>query len=69
MTTIRHTPLGPGSSWKTGQRVPETGLYVDQYGVASRFEAGTTFPPTVGFRGDSECAYRKLVDQAEPEAA
>jgi hypothetical protein len=54
-----HRPLGPGGSWKTGQRVPFTSSWVDQHGVMSLHYAGDTFPATVGFGGVSECAYRK----------
>ena len=60
-----HRPLGPRGSWKTGQRVPATGLYVDQYGVFSRHEAWSTFPPTVGGgRKGGEVAYRRLIKAA-----
>lgn len=53
----RHVPLGPGGSWKTGQRVPATGHYTDQYAFTSFHEAGATFGPCIGRKG--ECAYRK----------
>jgi hypothetical protein len=46
-------------SFKTGERVPVTGLYVDQYGVHSFHQAHRTFPPCIGRKG--ECAYRKFV--------
>ncbi|WP_152626802.1 hypothetical protein [Streptacidiphilus carbonis] len=49
-------PKGPNGSWKTGQRVPETRHYEDQYGVVTRHEMGKTFPPCVDRKG--ECAYR-----------
>jgi hypothetical protein len=48
--------------WKTGQRVPATGYYVDQYGVGSFHVQHRTFPPCVGRKG--ECAYRRLVRRA-----
>ncbi|MFD3838917.1 hypothetical protein ACFWWC_22070 [Streptomyces sp. NPDC058642] len=54
----RHRPLGPNGEWKTGQRVPVTGYYVDQYGVESRHEVGRNFPPCIDRKG--ECAYRTL---------
>lgn len=55
----RHVPLGPNGTWKTGQRVPFTSRYVDQYGVPSTHFVGDTFPPCVGRKG--VCAYRKPV--------
>ena len=51
-----HIPLGPGGSWKTGQRVPVDGAWVDQFGEVDNFIAGTTFPPCIGRKG--ECAFR-----------
>lgn len=54
--TKRHAPKGPGGQWKTGQRVPFTSDYVDQYGVISNHERGCTFPPCIGRKG--ECAFR-----------
>ncbi|MFE4549408.1 hypothetical protein [Streptomyces sp. NPDC056785] len=54
----RHGPLGPNGEWKTGQRVPATGGYTDQYGVSTFHEAGATFPPCIGRKG--EAAYRTL---------
>lgn len=48
--------------WKTGQRVPATGIYVDQYGVHSYHVQYRTFPPCIGRKG--ECAYRRLVRRA-----
>jgi len=53
----RHRPKGPNETWKTGQRVPTTDIYVDQYGVASHHEEGRSFPPCIGRKG--ECAFRK----------
>lgn len=53
-----HTPAGPGDTWKTGQRVPVTGVYVDQYGVSSHHVAHATFPPCIDRKG--EPAYRLL---------
>jgi hypothetical protein len=50
-------PLGPGGTWKTGQRVPESGFWVDQHRFICWFDEHTTFPPCVGRKG--ECAYRK----------
>lgn len=51
-------PLGPGGTWKTGQRVPQAGHYTDQYGVVTTHYEGGTFPPCVGRKG--ECAFRRL---------
>lgn len=55
----RHRPLGPRGTWKTGQRVPRDGTYVDQHGVTSTHFAGDTFPPSVGRKG--ECAFRRMI--------
>lgn len=55
--SYRHTPLGPGGTWKTGQRVPRDGHYTDQYGVTTWHEKGGTFPPCIGRKG--QCAYRR----------
>jgi hypothetical protein len=54
-----HRALGPGGSWKSGQRVPRTGSWVDQHGVVSFHYAGDTFPPCVGYGRKGECAYRR----------
>ena len=54
-----HTPLGPDGSWKTGQRVPQEGLWSDQYGDVTRFERGHTFPPCIDRKGT--CAFRNFV--------
>ncbi|GAB3396836.1 hypothetical protein GCM10027568_31790 [Humibacter soli] len=54
-----HEPKGPNGSWKTGQRVPETGNWFDQYGEVGHFVAGRTFPPCIDRKG--ECAYRYLI--------
>ena len=55
------TGKGPGGTWKTGQRVPESGFYRDQYKVSSFHEAGRTFPPCLDRKG--ECAFREFVKQ------
>lgn len=47
---------GRGNTFKTGQRVPRAGTYVDQHGVPTWHDAHATFPPCVGRKG--ECAYR-----------
>lgn len=67
MTRIRNRPLGPNDSWKTGQRVPLSGNWVDQYGQVNRFEAYSTFPPVVARKG-GECAYRRFVRSVEQTA-
>lgn len=59
MSNYKHNPLGPGGTWKTGQRVPSGGPWVDQYGEIDNFVSGTTFPPCIGRKG--ECAYRNPV--------
>ena len=68
--TTRHRPLGPHDSWKTGQRVPVTGDWADQYGLVSHHTEGGTFPPCLGRKkGDSvECAFRHLVRSAAATA-
>jgi hypothetical protein len=52
----RHRPKGRNGTWKTGQRVPATGLYSDQYGYVSHHDFGGTFPPCIG--RPKECAFR-----------
>jgi len=42
--------------WKTGQRVPWTGFWADQFGDVTWFAAGHTFPPCIDRK--SECAFR-----------
>ena len=59
MTKAHHVPLGPGGTWKTGQRVPDSGQWVDQYGEIDNFSAGSTIPPCIARKG--ECAYRSQV--------
>ena len=44
--------------WKTGQRVPMSGWYVDQYGYTTYHAAHRTFPPCIGRKG--QCAFRTL---------
>lgn len=55
-----HTPKGPDGTWKTGQRVPATGLWSDQFGAISRHDEGATFAPCIDRKG--ECAYRFLIE-------
>ena len=57
----RQRRLGVKFTFKTGQRVPWTGEYVDQYGAASFHEAHSTFPPCIGRKG--ECAYRLPIEE------
>lgn len=57
-THYKGFPVGP-DTYKTGNRVPRSGLYVDQYGVMTEHEAHRTFPPCVGRKG--ECAFRRQV--------
>jgi hypothetical protein len=52
-------PLAVRDGWKTGQRVPATGYYKDQYGYVSHHTVHGTFPPCIDRKG--ECAYRKYV--------
>lgn len=51
-------PLGPDGAWKTGQRVPNSGIWIDQYGVRTHHQLGATFPPCIDRKG--ECAYRHM---------
>lgn len=50
------TPLGPNGRWKTGQRVPFTGYFIDQHGIVSWHQEHRTFPPAIGRKGS--VAYR-----------
>lgn len=59
MRRSQNQPLGPRGTYKTGQRVPYSGLWADQYGTTSMHEENSTFPPCIGRKG--ECAFRKLV--------
>lgn len=63
----RHLPKGPDGSWKTGQRVPFSGYWSDQYGDVTRFTEGHTFPPCIDRKG--ECAYRHLIESATAATA
>lgn len=58
---IMHTPKGPNGEWKTGQRVPVTGIWSDQYGMTTIHTVGGTFPPCIDRKG--ECAYRELIQE------
>lgn len=62
LSVMRHHPLGPGGQWKTGQRVPWTDQWIDQYGTVTHHEEGGTFPPCIGRKG--ECAYRRPAEAA-----
>lgn len=61
MTTTFHHPLA-GDRWKTGQRVPTEGFWIDQHRTVTYHEAHRTFPPCVGRKG--EVAYRTLLHAA-----
>jgi len=63
----RHRPLGRKGTWKTGQRVPLTGTWKDQYGSITYFEKGATFPPCIDRKG--VCAFRELISTVAREAA
>lgn len=62
MATKRHLPLGPNGTWKTGQRVPTSGIYVDQYGLVSEHDEHDIFLFCVGFGRKGEVAFRFLVE-------
>ncbi|WP_156750544.1 hypothetical protein [Mycobacterium sp. 852013-50091_SCH5140682] len=66
MRSNRNQPLGPGGTYKTGQRVPATGLWMDQHGQTSHFEEHRTFPTCIGRK--RECAYRSRVRRIEESA-
>lgn len=63
----RHEPLGPSGEWKTGQRVPDDGDYVDQFGLVTYHERGRTFPPALDRKGT--CAFRVQVEPGQPADA
>ena len=56
-----HTPKGPDGAWKTGQRVPVAGIWIDQYGATSYHSVSSTFPPCIDRKG--ECAFRELIQE------
>jgi hypothetical protein len=62
----KHRPKGPNSTWKTGQRVPATGRWVDQNGTPTWHQKGDTFPPTAGsgWCTGGEVAFRRLAEAA-----
>ena len=62
-----HHGLGPNGEHKTGQRVPSTGAWQDQFGVITHHDAGATFPPCIDRKGT--CAYRVQVNQARTRSA
>ena len=59
-------PLGPGGTWKTGQRVPESGNWQDQYGQVSWFNKYGTFICCIG---RDEGAFRTLIRAAAEDTA
>lgn len=64
MQTAIATPEDPrAGTYKTGQRVPITGWYVDQYGRTTFHEKYRTFPPCLDRKG--ECAFRRLTQAAK----
>lgn len=65
--STRHLPKGPSGTWKTGQRVPTSGTWADQYGTVYHFTQGSTFPPCIDRKG--ECANRFLVVEDAVTAA
>lgn len=56
-------PLGPGGTYKTGQRVPKTGYWRDQTGQVNFFEKHSTFPPVVSHDG-GPVAFRTFIRAA-----
>jgi hypothetical protein len=63
---VNRQPLGPGGTFKTGQRVPANGHYIDQFGVVTWHERGATFPPCVDRKGT--CAFRRRYSTARASA-
>lgn len=61
MNGNRSRPLGPANTYKTGQRCPRRGRWMDQRGNICFFEAHSTFPPVPGRRFGGGCAYWKLL--------
>lgn len=52
-----HRPKGPNDTWVTGQRVPVTGDWADQYGIVTHHEVGRTFPPCLDRKGEAACRF------------
>jgi hypothetical protein len=66
MSSKTHKPKGKNGAWKTGQRVPVSGSYADQYGDVVWFEQNHTFPPCIGRKGEN--ADRHLIENAAATA-
>lgn len=56
----RWRPKGPRSSWKTGQRAGETGIYINQHGEIATVLAYSPFRWAETKDGE-ECGYWKLI--------
>lgn len=63
MTKI-HRPLGPGGTWKQGQRVPATGWWKNQLGQVAMLDAKSTFPPPFGKNPNRIVTYWTLIRAA-----
>lgn len=61
MSEHKYRPKGPDATFKTGQRVPVSGWWSDQYGVITFHAEHNTFPPCIDRKG--ECAYRELIQE------
>lgn len=61
MANYKARPLGPNETFKTGQRVPISGWWMDQYKVVTFHSEHHTFPPCIDRKG--ECAYRDLIQE------
>lgn len=59
-----HRPKGPGGTWKQGQRVPVTGLWINQLGQQSTLAMSSTFPPSQGKNNGGIVTYWTLIKAA-----
>lgn len=48
---MANKPIGPDGSYKTGQRVPSDGQWINTINQVITTFKGATFPPTVGNTG------------------
>ncbi len=64
MSVKGHRPKGPNGTWKTGQRCPQRGWWVDERLNVCFFEERSTFPPSPG-RNGGQSTYWTLTRIAE----
>lgn len=60
----KHSPKGPGGTWKTGQRCPEDAWWRNQFGQVIFLERKSTFPPRVGRNQGGDIAFWELYPAA-----